>query len=220
MVRILIVDDQRLIRYTLSRFLGAVEDFTVTEAASGEDARALARNTEFDVILMDLNMPGMGGLETTRRLLSSDPRVRIIGLSSYADGPYPIKFLELGGAGYLSKDARWNDTIEAIHAVMRGERYLGADVAQHIAAGLIGAARRSGIDSLSQREIQVLHLLAAGQSLDEIADRVHLSPKTVAHHRRRLLYKLDASNDVQLVAIACRHGLADIGAVLLQADDA
>lgn len=220
MVRILIVDDQQLVRYSFSRYLGTVADFSVTEAVSGEQARELTRNAEYDVILMDLNMPGMGGLETTRRLLASDPSARIIGLSSYADGPYPIKFLELGGVGYLSKDASWNDLIDAIRAVMRGERYLGADVAQHIAAGMVGSARGLGIDSLSEREIQVLHLIAAGQTIEEIAERIHLTSRTVAYHRRRLLQKLGASNDVQLVAVACRHGLADVGAVLLQAENA
>ncbi|MCC6202777.1 MAG: response regulator [Gammaproteobacteria bacterium] len=216
MVRILIVDDQRLIRYSFSRILGAVDDFVITEAASGEEARALTRNQEFDVILMDLNMPGMGGLEATRRLLASDPRVRIIGVSGYAEGPYPVKFMELGGVGYLSKDASWSDLINAIRIVMRGDRFLGADVAQYIAADLVGTAPGSGVDSLSQREIQVLHLIAAGCSTEQIAERIHLSIKTVSHHRRRLLGKLGASNDVQLAAIACRHGLTDIGAVLLQ----
>lgn len=209
-VRLLLVDDQRLVRRCVGARLGAVDDFEVVgEAASGEDARELSRTLAPDIVLMDLNMPGIGGLEATRRLLAAQPDMRIIGLSMYASGPFPKQFLRLGGAGYVSKNADTSELVTAIRAVHKGECYISADVARNIATSDSLRIKRNGFDALSRREVQVLQHIALGLDAGDIAVRLNLSPKTIAHHRRLLLRKLEASNDVQLAAIARDQGLAD-----------
>ena len=211
MIEILVVDDQRLVRRCICAKLNAIEGFEVTaEAASGEEARDLARRLKFDVILMDLNMPGIGGLEATRRVLSANPDAKIIGLSMYVAGPFPKQFLRTGGAGYVSKNADTDELINAIRSVNDGECYISADVAQHIAAGDSLRLKPYGIAALSRREIQVLQQIAKGLSMSDIAALLSLSGKTIAHHRRQLLSKLGVQNDVQLAGVARDQGLIDI----------
>lgn len=215
MIRILVVDDQRLVRRCISAKLNAVEDFDVVgEADSGERAREFVREVEIDVVLMDLNMPGIGGLEATRRVVSGAPGCRVIGLSMYVDGPYPRRFMELGGSGYVSKEADSEELVEAIRKVARGEPYISQDVAQRIAVndsirGVVG-----GLNDLSAREIQVLQKISEGLNIDDIAAAMCLSPKTVAHHRRSLCEKLGAGNDVQLAIIANAQGITELGELL------
>ena len=211
MIEIMVVDDQRLVRRCISAKLNAVADFSVTaEVASGEEARDAARTRHFDVILMDLNMPGIGGLEATRRVLAVKPECRIVGLSMYISGPYPKQFLRAGGVGYVSKNTDTEELLGAIRTVNQGECYISADVAQHLATSDSLRIQRHGIEALSRREMQVLQKIAKGQSHDEIATRLCLSTKTVAQYRRQLLDKLGARNDVQLAAIARDQGLADL----------
>jgi two-component system invasion response regulator UvrY len=210
MIRILVVDDQRLVRRCICAKLSAVGGFDIAaEAASGEEAREIAREQAFVIILMDLNMPGIGGLEATRRLLAVRPDNRIIGLSMYVRGPFPKQFLRAGGAGYVSKNADTEELISAIKKVHGGESYISTDVAQNIAASDSLRNRRTGVDALSRREVQVLQQIANGLTMDDIAERLSLSRKTVAHHRRHLLTKLEVRNDVQLATIARAQGLAD-----------
>ena len=210
MISIMVVDDQRLIRRCISARLNAVDGFKVAaEAASGEEAREAVRTCHFDIILMDLNMPGIGGLEATRRLLALKPDCRILGLSMYISGPYPKQFLRAGGAGYVSKNADTDELVRAIRTVNGGGCYISADVAQHIATSDSLRIQRHGIEALSRREIQVLHKIACGLSNEDIAARLCLSGKTVAHYRRQLLDKLGARNNVQLAGIARDQGLAD-----------
>jgi two-component system invasion response regulator UvrY len=210
-IEIMVVDDQRLVRRCISAKLNAVEDFSVTaEAASGEEARDAVRAKHFDVILMDLNMPGIGGLEATRRVLAVRPECRILGLSMYVSGPYPKQFLRTGGAGYVSKNTDTEELVSAIRKIHGGECYISADVAQHIATSDSLRVQRHGIEALSRREIQVLQKIAIGLPHEEIALGLCLSAKTVAQYRRQLLEKLGARNDVQLAVIARDQGLADI----------
>lgn len=211
MIRLIVVDDHRLVRKCISAKLESVADFrVVAEAGSGEQLHDIIRDLEFDVILMDLNMPGIGGLEATRRLLLSDPNYRIIGLSMYIEGPYPRRFLELGGAGYVSKDADTEELILSIREVARGRSYISRDVAHHVAVSTILPRPESGVETLTRREIEVLQRISLGFNSDEIATYMSLSVKTVAYHRRRLLEKLGASNDVKLALIARNQGLADL----------
>ncbi len=211
MIRIIVVDDHRLVRKCVSAKLESVSDFhVVAEADSGEQLRELVESVPFDVILLDLNMPGIGGLETTRRLLASHPDFKIIGLSMFIDGPYPRRFLELGGAGYVSKDADTDELFLAIREVSRGRSYISRDVAQHVAVSTILPQAGGGIQNLTRREIEVLQRISLGLSSEEIAERMSLSAKTVAYHRRRLMEKLGVSNDVKLALIARNLGLADL----------
>ena len=212
MINILVVDDQRLVRRCISAKLNGIDDFDViAEAESGEIAREIVRKNKIDIVLMDLNMPGMGGLEATRRVVSGDSACKVIGLSMYVEGPYPRRFMELGGSGYVSKAADTDELVHAIRTVAAGETYLSYDVAQRIAVNDSIKGSLGGLNDLSSREIQVLQKITEGMNMDEIATVMSLSPKTIAHHRRTLCDKLGARNDVQLAIIANAQGLSELG---------
>jgi two-component system invasion response regulator UvrY len=216
MITILVVDDQRLVRRCISAKLNATEDFDVVgEADSGERAREFVRTQPIDVVLMDLNMPGMGGLEATCHVAGGDPNCKVIGLSVYVDGPYPRRFMEMGGSGYVSKGADTEELCDAIRTVAGGAPYISKDVAQRIAINDSMSGTIDGVNALSPREIQVPQKISEGLNLDEIARAICLSPKTIAHHRRSLCEKLGAKNDVQLAIIANAQGLSE----LLDIDD-
>jgi len=218
MTHIVLVDDQRLVRHCLKARLEAVDDFRIVgEAASGEEARGIVQQHPCDIVLMDLHMPGIGGLEATRRLLAFEPELRVIGLSMYVGGPYPRKFMELGGAGYVSKNADTDELIEAIRRVEAGHPYISNDVAQHIAADEVMSNLDDAMEELTRREIQVLHQISEGYNITEIAGRLCLSPKTVAHHRRALFMKLGVQNDVQLAIVARTQGLTEVAAQMMAA---
>ncbi|MEM7468413.1 MAG: response regulator [Pseudomonadota bacterium] len=207
MIRLLVVDDQRLVRRCITVRLQTVSRFEVVgEANSGEQAREFVRDHEVDVILMDLNMPGIGGIEATKRFLAVDPELKIVGLSMYTKGLYPRRFLEVGGLGYVSKSADSEDLVKAIDMVYRGQPYISRDVAQEIAIGTAKEAGENALETLSVREIQVLQKISDGLNLEEIAEVLCLSPKTVAHHRRSLYRKLEVANDVQLVNLIREQG--------------
>jgi two-component system invasion response regulator UvrY len=210
MIRVLLVDDHQLVRTGIRRLLDDCADLNVVgEADSGETALRLARDQHPDVILMDVNMPGIGGLEATRKLLRIDPQVRIIALTVHVDEPYPSRLLEAGALGYLTKDCNEAEIIKAIRTVSRGQRYIGADIAQQMALSGLDGAARNPFERLSQREIQVMLMVTEGHRLQEISDRLCLSPKTVSTYRYRLYDKLGVSNDVELTRLAIRHGLID-----------
>ena len=211
MIRILVVDDQRLVRRCIAAKLNGVDGFEVAaEADSGERARDVVRETDIDIVLLDLNMPGIGGLEATRRVVSSDPTCKVIGLSMYIEGPYPRRFMELGGSGYVSKAADTDELVHAIRTVAAGEPYISNDVAQRIAINDSIKGSFGGLNDLSSREIQVLQKIAEGLNIDEIASVMSLSPQTVAHHRRVVCAKLGAKNDVQVAITANAQGLSEL----------
>ncbi|MGE0383543.1 MAG: response regulator [Gammaproteobacteria bacterium] len=206
MIRTVVVDDQQLIRDLVRTKLESVPDIrVVAEASSGEEARRIVPSSGADVVVMDLSMPGIGGIEATRRLLNAIPHLKVVGLSVYVDGPFPAKFIAAGGIGYVSKSARPAELIEAVRRVARGEPYMSRDVAEAIIKN-----RSANIDCtnvLTDREMQVWKLLADGIDIADIAVQLKLSIKTVYSHRRNLMEKLNASNDVQLARFAREHGI-------------
>lgn len=208
-MRVLLVDDHQLVRSGIRRLLDDAWDIEVVgEAGSGEDAVQLVRDTSPDVVLMDVSMPGIGGLEATRKLLRIDPELRIIALTIHVDEPYPSRLMEAGAMGYITKGCDEQEIIGAIRAVQRGERYIGADIARQMAlAGFDGT--RGGLDKLSQREIQVMMMVTQGYKMQEISDTLCLSPKTVSTYRYRLYEKLGVETDVELTHLAIRHGMID-----------
>ena len=171
--RILLVDDHAVVRTGFKTLLENQADLRVVcEADCGEQACRQFVDHAPDVVIMDLSLPGIGGLEATRRLLALDPGLRVIGLSMYVSGPFPRQFLRLGGAGYVSKNADTAELVAAIRKVHAGESYISADVARNIAVSGVLGARRNGIDALSRREVQVLQQIANGLSPEEIAAAV------------------------------------------------
>lgn len=210
MIRVLIADDHALVRQALTLALQSTGDIrVVAQAASGEEARQRVREQQPDVVLMDLSMPGMGGVEATRRLRDVRPPVRVLGLSQFVKGPYVQRFLQAGGTGYVSKYAAAEQLVQAVRRTAAGECFLSPEVAAEALPDSPEAGAPSRRDQLTRRELQVLQLLARGLAPLEVAATLFLSVKTVAHHRRRLLAKFKVSNDVQLINEAHARGLVD-----------
>ena len=211
MIRVMLVDDHRLVRAGLKRVLSEMPDIeVVAEAGTGEEALELAKKHTPDVVLMDVNMPGMGGLESTRRLVARMPQVKVIAVSMHLEEPYPSRMLEAGAAGYISKDSAADEVATAIRRVQTGGHYVAADVAGNLAATLIkGGSGGAPFEQLSQRETQVMLMVTKGYSTQAISDRLCLSPKTVSTYRYRLFEKLGVTNDVELTRLAMRYGLLD-----------
>jgi len=212
MIKLLLVDDHELVREGLRRILAETPGMEVVgEASSGEEAIDLARSLKPDVVIMDVSMPGIGGLETTRRLSHIDPGIKVIVVTVHVDEPYPTRLLEAGAAGYLTKSCAVDEIIDAIKAVSRGGRYIGTDIARQLALNMLpGGGNQSPFEKLSQREMQVMLMVTKGHSIREISDRLCLSPKTVSTYRYRLYDKLGVSNDVELTHLAMRYGIIDV----------
>lgn len=210
MIRVLIADDHALVRQALKLALEKSGDIDVVgEAASGEEARQRAREQHPDVVLMDMNMPGMGGVEATRRLRDLRPPVRVLGLSQFAKGPYVERFLQAGGTGYVSKYAATEQLLQAVRKTAAGQFCVSPDIALAAVQEPDDGPRPGSRRSLTRRELQVLQHIARGRSSQDIAGTLFLSVKTVAHHRRRLLAKFGVVNDVQLVNEARSEGLVE-----------
>lgn len=208
MIKVYLVDDHELVRTGIRRILEDAGDLLVVgEAADGEEALRTARKAAPDVVLMDINMPGIGGIETTRRLVRLLPGVKVIALTVLDDDPFPAHLNEAGAAGYLTKGCPAKELIEAVRTVQRGFPFVGASVARkHMLAGWQGLAA-TPFATLSSREMQVTMLILNGQRSQEISDGLSLSPKTVSTYRQRIFEKLHVRTDVELVRLAYRHGL-------------
>ncbi len=212
MTKLILCDDHRLVRAGLRRVLEDAPGMTVVgEAGSGEEVLDLLKQVEADVILMDVNMPGIGGLEATRRILQRHPMMKVIAVSMHMDEPYPSRLLSAGARGYISKDAAADEVVSAIQRVAAGGVYVAPSVASTLAANLIKGAEadKSPFERLSQREMQVMLMVTKGHGNQEISHSLHLSPKTVSTYRYRLFDKLGVANDVELTRMAMRYGLLD-----------
>ncbi|MGE3317785.1 MAG: UvrY/SirA/GacA family response regulator transcription factor [Candidatus Berkiella sp.] len=210
MITVLIVDDHELVRAGIRSLLSTVNGLKVIgEAATGEEAVKLAREKHPHVVLMDVRMPGIGGLEATRKLLRTDPDLKIIALTVCGEEPFPSKLLQAGAAGYLTKGSGLDEMVQAIHSVHHGKRYISPEVAQQLALKHLSDEKASPFETLSERELQVMLMITSGQKVQEISDKLCLSPKTVNSYRYRLFEKLGVNSDVELTHLAIRHGILD-----------
>ncbi|NIR32475.1 MAG: UvrY/SirA/GacA family response regulator transcription factor [Gammaproteobacteria bacterium] len=210
MISVVLVDDHDLVRAGLKRLLEDTRDLrVVAEAGSGEEALRMLRRRRPDVVLMDVNMPGMGGLEATRRLRQLAPEVKVIVVTVHVEQPYPRRLLEAGAAGYLTKGSSLEEIVSAIRAVHAGERYISADIAQRVALSMVPGAHQSPFDRLSQREMQVLLMFTQGHSVPAISEKLNISRKTVSTYRHRLFAKLEVHSDMELLKLAMRHGMIE-----------
>ena len=208
MIRVMLVDDHALVRMGFRMLLADAQVEVVCEAGSGEQACQEYAAIAPDVVVMDLSMPGMGGLEATRRLLAQDPKARILALSAHEDTAYPRRVLRAGALGYLAKRSAPEALIAAVTAVARGERYLDAQTAQALAVAQIDG-EASPADMLSEREFSVFIQLARGMSVAQIAENLNLAPSTVGTHLYRVKQKLGANNQSELTLVALRWGLIE-----------
>jgi two-component system invasion response regulator UvrY len=213
MIKVMVVDDHELVRTGISRILNDAPGVRVVgEAASGEEALEVVATIQPDVLLMDVSMPGIGGLEATRKLVQYNSELKVIVVSVHSEEPFPSRMLKAGARGYLTKGCAVDEIVAAIKAVYSGERYIGADVAQTLALKMTPGGDLSPFDALSPREMQVMLMLTQGQRLQIISDKLCLSPKTVSTYRHRLYEKLKVDSDVDLARIAMNYGIIDSSA--------
>jgi len=210
MINVLLTDDHELVRTGIRRLLedtGQVQ--IVGEADCGEDSLKLAQSLKPDVILMDVNMPGIGGVETCRRILQRNPKQKIIVLTVHNERTFPKRLLEIGAKGYLTKECGVDEMVKAIKQVDSGGSYIASSIAQQLALSLLPGNDPNPIDKLSRREFQVMLMISQGLSNVEISDQLCLSPKTISTYRLRLLEKLGAHNEVDLLKIAVEQGMVE-----------
>jgi two-component system, NarL family, invasion response regulator UvrY len=204
-VRILLVEDHAIVRDGLKRLLGGLAGAEVLEAADGRQALALARAEAIDLIILDLNLPGLGGLELLRRLVAVSS-ARILVLSMHAEPLYAARALDAGAAGYVSKNASPDELVAAVQRVAGGGRYVEGEIAQALA--LQGAALGQPIGQLSAREMEIMRLLAGGASLAEIAAALGVGYKTVANTLTLIKSKLGVARTADLVRLAIETGVS------------
>ena len=212
-IRILLADDHTLVRAGVRALLKELPDVTVVaEAADGHQALDFAKAHRPDVVLMDVAMSGLNGLETTVRLVKEFPDVRVIVLSMHANEEYIWQALRAGASGYLLKSAPTSELELALEAVGRGETYLDPGIARRVIAGYVSGAaqQRSPLEQLSPRQREILQLVAEGRTTKEIAFLLNLSAKTVETHRAQLMERLDIHDVPGLVRYAIRQGLVSV----------
>ena len=210
MITVLLTDDHELVRTGIRRLLEDSKQVSIVgEADCGEKSIQLAQEHQPDVILMDVNMPGIGGVEACRRILQRNPKQKIIVLSVHNEQTFPKRLLEIGARGYLTKECGVDEMLEAIRQVHAGNSYIATSIAQQLALSLLPGNDINPIDRLSRREFQVMLMISQGLSNAQISDKLCLSPKTISTYRLRLLEKLDAHNEVDLIKIAVEQGMVE-----------
>ncbi len=210
LIKVLIVDDHALVRMGIRRLLDDLPDMdVVADADSGEKALLLVKTYNPDVVLLDMKMPGIDGWEVTRRLKKSHPQVKVIAVTAVCSEPMPTRVLQLGAMGYLTKESGAEEMAAAIRKVAKGEKYLSAEIAQKMAINSLVAAQDSPFDLLSEREMQVMLMITSGMTVQDIADRLFLSSKTINGYRYRMFEKLGIKNDVELTFLAMKHQIIE-----------
>lgn len=216
MINVLLVDDHELVRTGISRILKDERGIKVVgEASSGEEAlqfcRDISTNHESpDVVLMDMQMPGIGGLNATKRILHYCPDIKILALSVSCEEPIPTKVLQLGASGFISKKAAPAEMVQAIKKVYSGQRYISDEVAQKIAMSKIQSSAENPFSELSDREMQIMLMITQGEKINDIAEKLNVSPKTVNSYRYRMFEKLKIDGDIELTHLAIRHRMINI----------
>ena len=210
MIQVVIVDDHELVRTGYRLIIEQQADIKgVGEAADGEQGLALLRKLEPDVAIVDLHMPGVSGIEVTERVRKLKLKTRIVIVTMVSESPLPRRLLEAGASGYITKSCPAPELMRALRQVADGRRYLAAGIAEAMALDVIDGSRQSPFEQLSSRELEVALMLARGQDMQLIAERLNLSAKTVATYKYRLFEKLNIDNAVTLSHLAGLHGLLD-----------
>jgi DNA-binding NarL/FixJ family response regulator len=203
-IRVLVADDHKILRDGLKRILAGHGDLQVTgEAANGDEALALVRANDYDIAMLDMSMPGLAGLDLIKRLKIEKPALKILVLSMHGEAQYAARALKAGASGYVNKDSAGEQLVGALRKIAAG----GVHITDAAAAGLLQAGERPGHETLSDREFEVLRLLVEGLGPTEVAERLHLSVKTVSTHKTRILEKLGLRSTAELVRYALEHKL-------------
>ena len=208
MVKILLVDDHELVRSGIRLILEGISTFSVVaEAKSGEEAIRYCRNDAPDIVLMDVNMPGIGGLEATKQIARMSENIRVICISMHTENPIPAKVMQMGAYGFITKNAEPDEMVRAVHKVVAGQKYIAPEIAQQIAIGKLDLGEANPFDQLSDRELEITLMLVTGRRVPDIADSLNISPKTINTYRYRMFEKLEINSDVELTHLALRYKL-------------
>ena len=208
-IKVLLVDDHSVVRMGFKMLIEAESDMEViSEAESGEDGIKVFKELKPDLVVMDITMPGIGGLESIERILAYDKNAKILVLSAHEDSVHPKRVLNAGALGYLTKRSAAEELIKAIRSVHSGKKFLEADIAQQMSITQL-SGENNPVEVLSDREFEVFMALAKGKSTNEIAETMHLSPRTVGTHLYNIKQKLNANNSAEIALIAIRCGLLE-----------
>jgi two-component system invasion response regulator UvrY len=210
MIRILIADDHTIVREGLKQILRLTPDLDVVdEASDGEEVVQKVGNRDYDLVLLDISLPGRSGLDILKQLKCIKPDLPILVLSMHPEEQYAIRSIRAGASGYLTKERASGELIKAIRQIASGRRYITSSLAERMAFQIELDTKKSLHESLSDREYQVLCMIASGKTVKEIAEVLSLSAKTISTHRTRILKKMDLKNNAQLTHYAIKHGLVD-----------
>ena len=208
MVKILLVDDHELVRSGIRLILEGISSFSVVaEVKSGEEAIRYCRHDAPNIVLMDVNMPGIGGLEATKQIARMSENIRVICISMHTENPIPAKVMQMGAFGFITKNAEPDEMVRAVHKVVAGQKYIAPEIAQQIAIGKLDLGDSNPFDQLSDRELEITLMLVTGRRVPDIADSLNISPKTINTYRYRMFEKLEINSDVELTHLALRYKL-------------
>lgn len=210
MIRVVVADDHAIVREGLKRIVSSLAGMTVLgEASDGAEVMARVRELEFDVLMLDLSMPGRSGMELIRQVHAERPRLRILVLSMHQELQYAVRSIKAGASGYLTKESAPDQLEQAIRKVASGGAFVSAEVAQQLALGAMPGGQTLPHEGLSAREFEVFHLLVAGVSVTDAAARLNLSVKTISTHKSNLMHKMELQSTAELVRYAMTHGLVE-----------
>lgn len=208
MIRIVVADDHTIVREGLKQLLAAAGDLQVVgEAQNGHEVMDRVRNLDFDVLLLDMSMPGKSGIELIKQVYAEKPKLRILVLSMHEEHQYAVRAIRAGAAGYLTKESASRQLVEAIRKVGSGGAFISAEVAQQLALGAMPDAKGPPHTLLSDREFQIFMLITEGKSISDIAERLNLSVKTVSTHKANILQKMNMSTPAELIRYALTNNL-------------
>jgi DNA-binding NarL/FixJ family response regulator len=208
MIRLVIADDHAIVREGLKRIVSDAPGLQVeAEAADGNEVMRLVREREFDVLVLDLSMPGRSGMELIKLVKAERPKLRILVLSMHQEMQYAVRAIKSGASGYLTKESAPAQLVQAISKIASGGAFISAEVAEQLALGAMPGGQAAPHETLSDREFEVFRQLVAGVSVTDIAADLKLSVKTVSTHKANLMQKLGLHNQSELVRYAIRHGL-------------
>jgi len=209
-IRIVVADDHAIVREGLKQILGAQADFqVVAEASDGHEALKRVRELDFDVLLLDMSMPGKSGVELIKQVKAEKPKLRILVLTMHEEHQYAVRAIRAGASGYLTKEGASAQLVTAIRKVASGGAYISAEVAEQLALNAMPDATAAPHERLSDREFQVFRMIAEGKSVSEIADRLNLSVKTVSTHKANVLAKMGLSTQGELIRYALENDLVE-----------
>ncbi len=210
MIRIVLADDHTIVREGLKQLLQAADGLEIVgEARDGHEAMKAVRELDFDLLLLDMSMPGKSGIELIKQVRAEKPKLRILILSMHEERQYAIRAIRAGASGYLTKESASRQLVEAIRKVASGGAFISAEVAEQLALGAMPDAKGALHESLSDREFQVFRMLAEGKSVSDIAERLHLSVKTVSTHKANILQKMRMETVGDLIRYALAHRLVE-----------